>query len=107
MLFRRPDFMREMVGQPQSRGFMWGVGTAVAAYFLWPAVREVVRPATRGVIRGAMVAGDRFRYAMSNAREGIEDVVAEAQFERMREAVGAQAEHAAESAVSAVHPREH
>lgn len=99
MLFRSPNWMREMTGQPQTRGFVWGVGTAVAAYFLWPAVREVVRPATRGVVRGAMVAGDRFRYAMANAREGIEDVVAEAQFDRMREAVGAQAEHAAEAAV--------
>lgn len=92
MRFGRARWMGDMWGEPQTRGFLWGAGTALAAYFLWPAVREAVRPATRGVIRGAMVAGDRFRYAMATAREGLEDVVAEAQFDRMRDVMEPDAE---------------
>lgn len=93
MRLGRPGWMTDMWGEPQTRGFLWGVGTAMAAYFVWPAVREAVRPATKGVVRGAMAAGDRFRYAMSGAREGLEDVIAEAQFERMKDAIGDKAEH--------------
>lgn len=95
MRFGRTRWMREMFGEPQTRGFLWGAGAALAAYFLWPAVREAVRPCAKGVIRGAMVAGDRFRYALATAREGVEDVIAEAQFERLR---GAAAPEAADGA---------
>ena len=104
-MFRlRKTFDGDMWGRPQTRGFLWGVGAAMAGYFLWPAIKEAVRPATKGVVRGAMVAGEKFRYAMGNAREGIEDVVAEAQFERMRDAVGNRVEEAAERVVDVFHP---
>lgn len=102
----------EMLEQPQTRGFLWGVGTAMAAYFLWPAMKEAVRPATKGVVRGAMAAGDRFRYAMANAREGLEDIMAEAQFERMRDAMEEQVADADDPLVDPLpptksDPREH
>ncbi|HEY3366985.1 MAG TPA: hypothetical protein VGK74_18185 [Symbiobacteriaceae bacterium] len=83
----------------------------MTAYFLWPAVKEAVRPATKGMVRGAMVAGDRFRYAMSGAKEGLEDLVAEAQFERARDHVGSGIKEAAEGvvegAVEAFGPKPH
>lgn len=104
MRFGRSGWSKDIWGQPQTRGFIWGAGTAMAAYFLWPAVKEAVRPATKGVVRGAMTAGDRFRYAMSGAKERLEDVIAEAQFERLRDAVGEKAEHVAESVVEAITP---
>lgn len=104
MRFGRSGWMSDIWGEPQTRGFMWGVGAAMAGYFLWPAVKEAVRPATKGVVRGAMTAGDRFRYAMSGAKERIEDVIAEAQFERMRDAVGDKVDQVAEGVVEAVTP---
>lgn len=76
----------DTLSNPQARGFVWGAGTAMAAYYFWPSVTRVVRPVTKGAIRGAMVAGDRFRYAMARTREGLEDIFAEAQFDRMRDA---------------------
>lgn len=78
--------LQDMFRETQTRGFLWGVGTTMAVMYFWPGIRGVARPAAKGVVRGAMAAGDRFRYAMATAREGVEDLVAEAQFERMRSA---------------------
>lgn len=97
--------MRDVLQEPKSRGFLWGAGAAAAAYVLWPAVREAVRPCAKGMVRGAMVAGDRFRYAMAGAREGLEDVIAEAQFERMRDVAGPEEGAPAEPDPDATAPR--
>jgi hypothetical protein len=105
-VFRLPKsgWSRDLLGQPQARGFMWGAGTAMAAYFIWPAVKEAIRPATKGVVRGAMAAGDRFRSAMAGAREGVEDLVAEAQFERMRDGFADQVEDSGHAIAEAIRP---
>lgn len=104
MRLGRMGLSADWMGQPQTRGFLWGAGTAMAAYFLWPAMREAVRPATKGVVRGAMAAGDRFRYAFSGARESLEDIVAEAQFDRMRDVVGDTVESAGETLADTIRP---
>lgn len=69
----------ELMSGPQARGFMWGVGAAMAASFLVPAVRKAVFPAPRAVTRGSVVAGERYAHALANAREGVVDVVDEGQ----------------------------
>lgn len=102
---RSAGMLRETLGRPQTRGFLWGVGATMAAYFVLPAVREVIRPAAKGVVRGAMVAGDRFRYAVSGAREGLEDIVAEAQFDRMRDTADPLANESVETVSQALTPR--
>lgn len=84
----KSGWMGEILGESYNRGFVWGIGAAVAAYFLWPAVQGAFRPAAKNVIRGTMAAGDRFRDTAVRAKEALEDVIAEAQFERVRDVVG-------------------
>lgn len=84
----RSGWLGDVLGETQNRGFLWGLGTAAAAYYLWPTVQGVFRPAAKNVIRGTMAAGERFRYTMTRAKEALEDVMAEAQFERMRDVAG-------------------
>jgi hypothetical protein len=105
MRFGRPGFLRETLRSPQTRGFIWGFGAATAAYFLLPAIKEAVRPTAKGVVRGAMVAGDRFRSAMAGAREGLEDIVAEAQYDRMRGMAEPDLDASVDTVTQAIQPR--
>lgn len=69
-------WMRDLTSQPKTRGFLWGVGAAVTAYFVWPAFREAVRPSRQ---TSAMMAGEQFRDAYGSARGSVDDLMAEAQ----------------------------
>ena len=87
MRIGRSGWMADVISEPKGRGFLWGAATVTAAYFLWPTVQGVFRPTAKSMVRGTLAAGDRFRYTVSRAKEALEDVIAEAQFERARDAV--------------------
>ena len=71
----------------EAKGFGLGVGAAVLGFLFWPVIKRSARPVTKVVVAGAMAAGDRVRTAVAELKEGLEDVVAEAQFERMKESM--------------------
>lgn len=79
----------QLVGRVVS-GALWGVGAGV----VWRVVSgnkqegeqraagvPFVRPVAKTAMKGAIVASDRVRGIFSEAREGIEDLYAEAQAE--------------------------
>ncbi len=61
--------------QPQNQGFIWGIGTAAGAYFLWPVVQSVLRPRASHFSGDVMAAGDGYRRAMAGATGGLEDAM--------------------------------
>ena len=71
----------------EAKGFGLGVGAAVLGFLFWPVIKRSARPVTKVVVAGAMAVGDRARTAVAELKEGLEDVVAEAQFERMKESM--------------------
>ena len=83
--------LRQMLGSPGARNFGLGVGAAVLGYLLWPMARQAVRPVVKGAVKGALLLGDRVQELTARAREEMEDLVAEAQFERVRDGMAPEA----------------
>ncbi|BCG58302.1 DUF5132 domain-containing protein [Paenibacillus sp. URB8-2] len=61
-----------------------GTALAFAASTLWPIVKNTLKPLAETGTQGATGLTGRIQYALQIARDEIEDIVAEAQFERMR-----------------------
>lgn len=59
-------------------GLAIGVGTAVVAPLIMPAVGGLLRPAAKTVIKGGILAYDQGRQAMARLGESASDMVAEA-----------------------------
>ncbi|MGA1875618.1 MAG: DUF5132 domain-containing protein [bacterium] len=63
-------------------GVLLGVGIALAAPVLFPAVGEVVRPLAKSAIKGGLVLGDRIKEMGAEVYEQLCDLTAEAKAER-------------------------
>lgn len=63
---------------------MTGIGLALAASVLLPVVKAVARPMLAAGMQGAVTVGNQVRSGVSYIREEVEDLLAEAQFERMK-----------------------
>lgn len=75
-------------GKAFLRGFSLGLGAAVLGFLLVPATRKALRPVLVAGLRGLMDLADQAKVSLATAREELEDIVAEAQFERLRQAGG-------------------
>ena len=62
-------------------GMLIGVGAAIAAPVILPAAAAVVRPLAKGLIWGYFAATDKFKEAVAETREQMNDLVAEAKAE--------------------------
>lgn len=62
-------------------GLLIGVGAALAAPVILPAAGAVVRPVAKGLIWGALVAGDKLKELFAETREQMNDLVAEVRAE--------------------------
>ena len=63
-------------------GILLGVGVALAAPVLLPAVATGARPLAKVLIRGGVVVADTVREVVAEAGEQLSDLVAEVQAER-------------------------
>ncbi|MEK8126637.1 DUF5132 domain-containing protein [Paenibacillus filicis] len=61
-----------------------GAALAFATSTLWPIVKNTLKPLAETGMHGAAGLTDRIQYVLQVARDEVEDIVAEAQFERMR-----------------------
>lgn len=84
------------------RGVLWGAGLTALALLLLPQARRAFRPLAVAAARCAMDLVDGVREAVSGAQEGLEDIVAEAQFQRLQAAVEAAGPAAAAGAAAGV-----
>jgi hypothetical protein len=64
-----------------SGSILIGVGVALAAPILLPAVAAVARPAAKGLIKGGLFVADSFRELVAEGGEQFSDLVAEARAE--------------------------
>jgi hypothetical protein len=58
----------------------------LAAPFIFPAMRRAVRPAAKGLIKGALSLGESIKDGASGAREHLGDLLAEVKAEREADA---------------------
>ncbi len=75
--------LKNLVASREGKGFGWGVGLTLAAVLLAPGARRFVRPAARKVVEEVMEAGNRLQRFVTQTREDLEDLVAEAKFHQL------------------------
>lgn len=63
------------------RSFLAGAALGIMAVKLLPVVKQAARPIARGLIGGALELGQQTRTMVAQAREEIDNIVAEARFE--------------------------
>lgn len=68
-------------------GMITGVGLALAASVLLPVVKNAARPLTAAGIQGINLVGNQVKSGLGYLREEVEDLVAEAQFERFKQSM--------------------
>ena len=69
---------------PSFEGIVTSVSIAVVASVLLPVIKEATRPLLISGIRGMESLTDQVKTCASYLREEVEDIVAEAQFERLK-----------------------
>lgn len=75
---------------PQARGFGLGVGVALLGILMLPTARRAVRPLAKGVVKGVLGLAEGAARIVAEAREELQDIVTEVQWERAQEALDAQ-----------------
>lgn len=75
---------------PHARGFGLGMGVALLGLLLLPRAKRTVRPLAKSVVRGALGVVEGAARAVAEAREELQDIVAEVQWERAQAALDAQ-----------------
>lgn len=68
-------------------GMLTGVAVTVAASVLYPVLKKTAAPLMEAGKEGAAELTHQIKSGVATMREGIEDLVAEAHFERMKQAV--------------------
>ncbi len=68
-------------------GLLLGIGIGILGTMLTPLVRQRFKPAADAVTGGLSALGESAKKWSEVAKEEVQDIVAEAQFERMRRTI--------------------
>ncbi len=68
-------------------GMATGLGIALAATVLLPVAKAVARPLVAAGVQGVAAVGTTVKNGVNYVREEVEDIVAEAQWERMKRSI--------------------
>jgi hypothetical protein len=68
-------------------GIVTGVGLTLAAALLMPVIRQVAQPIAAAGLQSAALVNQQLKSGISYIREEIEDIVAEAQWERLKQSI--------------------
>lgn len=77
--------MNDWLATPEGRGFKYGAMAAILAIILWPTARKSLQPLLKGVVREGMEATENMQSFFSGITEDLQDIFAEAQFERSKD----------------------
>lgn len=66
----------------------WLGAALVAAYEYWPQLSKATRPTGVKLLKAGMAAGDQLKKSAARAREGLDDMVAEAKAEHEADGAG-------------------
>lgn len=81
----RPALTERLWGFAQSRNGL--LLLVLLALLATPSTREMVKPALKKLVEEINELTDQFRGVLAKVKEGLEDVVAEAKFENIKEAI--------------------
>jgi hypothetical protein len=70
--------LREFMGRPAVKGFLWGLGTAAVVAVVWPRVRHRVRPLVVGALSQVVGLADEAVESATKIKEDFTDLMEEA-----------------------------
>jgi hypothetical protein len=78
-----PDTIPNLLNTPMVNNFFRGVGIAATGIFLAPTLARAIRPIVVQAVQGVMSITDELKTVVSDAKEDIEDMFAEANWDRI------------------------
>ena len=90
----------ELMNSREGRGFKWGLSTAILALVFLPSVAKSLKPVTKWALKETMEVSERMQGIISNLKEDVEDILAEAQFERSKNVIDDEIRNEGESVPS-------
>ena len=67
-----------------AKSFLLGTAAGLALGALWPQLQPALKASARRLVQGLGEMGEQVKTLMEQAKEVMEDIVAEAQFEKMK-----------------------
>ncbi len=69
---------------PETKAFLLGAAAALALAALWPTLKPAVKSSFKGALQGLSELSEQVKSALGETKEALADIVAEAQFEKMK-----------------------
>jgi len=82
-----PSSLPESLREISTNRTLWTVLLVMLALLTVPAFRSALTPSLNKILAEVVMLGDKAKAAMTKLREGVEDIVAEAQFEKIKKAL--------------------
>lgn len=79
--------MSHRLKSPSNKNFVYGVGVALLGALLFPTLKESLHPVAMKAMQGVKDLSDQAQGLLSGVREDIEDLVAEAEFEKLKNSI--------------------
>lgn len=79
--------MSHRLKSPSNKNFVYGVGVAVLGALLFPTLKESLHPIAMKAMQGVRDLSEQAQGLLSGVREDMEDLVAEAEFERLKSSI--------------------
>lgn len=79
--------MSHRLKSPSNKSFAYGVGVALLGALLFPTLKESLHPVAMKAMQGVKDLSEQAQGLLSGVREDIEDLVAEAEFEKLKSSI--------------------
>jgi len=79
--------MSHRLKSPSNKNFIYGMGVAVLGALLFPTLKESLHPIAMKAMQGVRDLSEQAQGLLSGVREDIEDLVAEAEFEKLKSSI--------------------
>jgi len=79
--------MSHRLKSPSNKNFVYGIGVAVLGALLFPTLKESLHPIAMKAMQGVRDLSEQAQGVLSGVREDIEDLVAEAEFEKLKSSI--------------------
>lgn len=79
--------MAHRLKSPNTKSFAYGIGVAVLGALLFPTLKDSLHPVAMKAVQGVKDLSEQARSLLGSVREDMEDLVAEAEFERLKNSI--------------------
>ncbi|SFG83710.1 hypothetical protein SAMN05660649_02875 [Desulfotomaculum arcticum] len=85
--FPRRRGLGDILGMGSDKSLYWIIGASILGLALFPTAKNNLKGIMSNLAKGSMDISDKLQTMVAEAKEGIEDIVAEAQFQKMQDSM--------------------